>query len=88
MSASREELQSFLRKQNPKTSHVPFEHWRDSDHDGLVRLAEWRQRREEERKGPVFPLSSSGGILLLDATEQEQYRRERHPCMRDGRGTP
>jgi hypothetical protein len=32
----REELQSFRRKQNPKTSHVSFEHWRDSDHDDLV----------------------------------------------------
>ena len=37
MSTSRrEELQSFRRKQNPKTSHVSFEHWRDSDHDDLV----------------------------------------------------
>ena len=36
MSASREELLSFRRKQNPKTSHVSFEHWRDSDHDDLV----------------------------------------------------
>ena len=34
--ALREELQSFRRKQNPKTSHVSFEHWRDSDHDDLV----------------------------------------------------
>ena len=32
----REELQSFRRKQNPKTAHVSFEHWRDSDHDDLV----------------------------------------------------
>jgi hypothetical protein len=32
----KEELQSFRRKQNPKTSHVSFEHWRDSDHDDLV----------------------------------------------------
>src|ERR671916_2584694 len=34
--ALREELQSFRRKQNPKTSHVSFEHWRESDHDDLV----------------------------------------------------
>ena len=34
--ALREELQSFRRKQNPRTSHVSFEHWRDSDHDDLV----------------------------------------------------
>jgi hypothetical protein len=34
--ALREELQSFRRKQNPKTAHVSFEHWRDSDHDDLV----------------------------------------------------
>jgi hypothetical protein len=32
----REKLQSPRRKQNPKTSHVSFEHWRDSDHDDLV----------------------------------------------------
>jgi hypothetical protein len=34
--ALREEPQSFRRKQNPKTSHVSFEHWRDSDHDDPV----------------------------------------------------
>ena len=34
--ALREELQSFRRKQNPKTAHFSFEHWRDSDHDDLV----------------------------------------------------
>jgi hypothetical protein len=34
--ALREELQSFCRKQNTKTSNVSFEHWRDSNHDGLV----------------------------------------------------
>ncbi len=32
----RDELQNFRRKQNPKTSHVSFEHWRESDHDDLV----------------------------------------------------
>jgi hypothetical protein len=32
----REELQNFLRKQNPKTPHVSFEHWRESHHDDLV----------------------------------------------------
>jgi hypothetical protein len=32
----REELQNFRRKQNPKTSHLSFEHWRESDHDDLV----------------------------------------------------
>ncbi len=36
MSASHGELQSFRCKQNPKTAHVSFEHWRDSDHDDLV----------------------------------------------------
>ena len=36
MSASHGELQNFRHKQNPKTSHVSFEHWRDSDHDDLV----------------------------------------------------
>ena len=44
MSASHGELQNFRHKQNPKTSHVSFEHWRDSDHDDLDRLAEWRRR--------------------------------------------
>ena len=34
--ALREELQSFRRKQNQKTAHVSFEHWRDSEHDDLV----------------------------------------------------
>jgi len=33
------ELQSFRRKQNPKTSHVSFEHWRETDHDDLVLAA-------------------------------------------------
>jgi hypothetical protein len=40
----REELQNFRRKQNPKTSHVSFEHWRDSEHDDLVlavAMASW-----------------------------------------------
>jgi hypothetical protein len=32
----REELQNFRRKQNPKTSHVSFEHWREGNHDDLV----------------------------------------------------
>jgi hypothetical protein len=32
----KEELQNFRRKQNPKTSHVSFEHWREGDHDDLV----------------------------------------------------
>ena len=32
----REELQNFRRKQNPKTPHVSFEHWRESHHDDLV----------------------------------------------------
>ena len=36
MSAGGGELQGFRRKENPKTSHVSFEHWRDSDHDYLV----------------------------------------------------
>ena len=55
MSASHGELQNFRHKQNPKTSHVSFEHWRDSDRDALDRLAEWRRRRvgaanERERR--------------------------------------
>jgi hypothetical protein len=40
----KEELQNFRRKQNPKTSHVSFEHWRDSEHDDLVlavAMASW-----------------------------------------------
>ena len=36
MSASHGKLQNFRHEQNPKTSHVSFEHWRDSDHDDLV----------------------------------------------------
>jgi hypothetical protein len=32
----KEELQNFRRKQNPKTAHVSFEHWRESEHDDLV----------------------------------------------------
>jgi hypothetical protein len=32
----REELQNFRRKQNPKTSHFSFEHWREGDYDDLV----------------------------------------------------
>jgi hypothetical protein len=35
----REELQNFRRKQNPKTAHTSFEHWRESDHDDLVLAA-------------------------------------------------
>jgi hypothetical protein len=35
----KEELQNFRRKQNPKTSHVSFEHWRETDHDDLVLAA-------------------------------------------------
>ena len=35
----REELQNFRRKQSPRTSHVSFEHWRESDHDDLVLAA-------------------------------------------------
>lgn len=30
------ELQSFRRKQNPRTAHVSFEHWRETDHGDLV----------------------------------------------------
>jgi hypothetical protein len=32
----KQELQGFRCEQNPKTAHVSFEYWRDSDHDDLV----------------------------------------------------
>jgi hypothetical protein len=32
----KEELLNFRRKQNQKTAHISFEHWRESDHDDLV----------------------------------------------------
>jgi hypothetical protein len=32
----REELLNFRRKQNTRTSHVSFEHWRETDQDDLV----------------------------------------------------
>jgi hypothetical protein len=35
----REELQNFRRKQDPKTAHVSFEHWRGGDNDDLVLAA-------------------------------------------------
>jgi hypothetical protein len=37
--ALKEELLNFRRKQNERTSHVSFEHWRESDHDDLVLAA-------------------------------------------------
>jgi|SRR5215207_2839496 hypothetical protein len=35
----REELLSFRRKQNARTAHISYEHWRESDHDDLVLAA-------------------------------------------------
>jgi hypothetical protein len=32
----KDELLNFRRKQNQKTAHISFEHWRESDHDDLV----------------------------------------------------
>jgi|SRR5829696_195163 len=32
----KEELLNFRRKQNQKTNHISFEHWRSGDHDDLV----------------------------------------------------
>jgi hypothetical protein len=32
----KEELLNFRRKQNRKTNHISFEHWREGDHDDLV----------------------------------------------------
>jgi hypothetical protein len=32
----KEELLNFRRKQNQKTAHISFEHWREGDHDDLV----------------------------------------------------
>ena len=43
-SVLKEELQTFRMKQNPKSSHVSFEHWRESEHDDLVlavAMASW-----------------------------------------------
>jgi hypothetical protein len=37
--ALREELLNFRRRQNTRTAHVSFEHWRESDHDDLVLVA-------------------------------------------------
>jgi hypothetical protein len=38
-SALREELLNFRRKQNARTAHISYEHWRESDHDDLVLAA-------------------------------------------------
>ena len=35
----REELLNFRRKQNARTTHISFEHWREGDHDDLVLAA-------------------------------------------------
>jgi hypothetical protein len=37
--ALREELLNFRRKQNTRTAHISYEHWRESDHDDLVLAA-------------------------------------------------
>ena len=47
----REELQNFRRKQNPKTAHNSFEHWRETGHDDLVlaaALACWGATRKRD----------------------------------------
>ena len=38
-SALREELLNFRRKQNARTAHISYAHWRESDHDDLVLAA-------------------------------------------------
>jgi hypothetical protein len=48
----REELLNFRRKQNTRTAHISYEHWRESDHDDLVlaaALACWKATYQ--RKG-------------------------------------
>ena len=35
----REELLNFRRKQNARTAHISYEHWRESEHDDLVLAA-------------------------------------------------
>jgi hypothetical protein len=43
--ALREELLNFRRKQNKRTAHISYEHWRETDHDDLVlatALACWK----------------------------------------------
>jgi len=35
----REELLNFRRKQNTRTAHISYEHWRETDHDDLVLAA-------------------------------------------------
>jgi hypothetical protein len=35
----RSELLTFRRKQNTRTTHISYEHWRESDHDDLVLAA-------------------------------------------------
>jgi hypothetical protein len=35
----REELLNFRRKQNKRTAHISYEHWRESEHDDLVLAA-------------------------------------------------
>jgi hypothetical protein len=47
----REELLNFRRKQNTRTAHISYEHWRESDHDDLVlaaALACWRVARQRD----------------------------------------
>jgi hypothetical protein len=51
----REELLNFRRKQNTRTAHISYEHWRESDHDDLVlaaALACWKAtyKRKETTK--------------------------------------
>jgi hypothetical protein len=43
----KDELLNFRRKQNQRTAHISYEHWRESDHDDLVlacALACWGAR--------------------------------------------
>ena len=61
--ALREELLGFGRKQNPKTSHVYYEHHRSSDHDDLVlaaALACWGIARRERKARRVARAYSTG----------------------------
>jgi hypothetical protein len=58
--ALREELLNFRRKQNTRTAHISYEHWRESDHDDLMlaaALACWKaayQRKGNARLKVVY----------------------------------
>jgi hypothetical protein len=54
--ALREELLNFRRKQNARTAHISYEHWRESDHEDLVlatALACWWAQRKARNLRPA-----------------------------------